>query len=173
MTEAKKVPVILLYGGAAAIGMIGVTIVAWRGGINSFLGNEGYLMYLFPLVLAVVAGLVEKRRKAGVLGFREALKPIFGVMVLSVALQVLFAWILVKWIDPGFGRALVPAVLEKQIAVFRRNGVPEVDIERMVSDAKGLDPFSFGSMMVGLARNCIVGFIAAVGLSAVIGQRKI
>lgn len=171
MAATKKIPVILLFGDLAAIGMIFMTILAWKNGVQAFLGNEGYLMYLFPLVLAVVAAVVKKRQEGGILSFRGALKPAFGVMVLSMALQVLFAWVLVKYIDPGFGRKLPPAVLEKAIATYRRFGAPEDDIQRMIADSKGSDPFSFGAMLTGLARNYIVGFVAAVAIAAVVGQR--
>jgi hypothetical protein len=173
MAATKKLPVILVFGDLAAIGMIVVTIVAWKMGTAAFLGAQGFLMYLFPVVLAIVAVLVEKRRKGGILSFREALRPVFGVMVLAVVLQVLFAWALVHYIDPAFGRALAPLALEKSVAVYRQAGTPEPELQRMIADAKGSDPFSFGAMMIGLARNCIVGFVISAGIAAVVGQRII
>ena len=169
MAEAKKIPVTLLLGGIAALGMIALTIIDWRAGVEAFLGN--YWMYLFPFVVAILATIVEKRRKGGVLSFRDALKPAFGVIVLSLAIQTLFTWILVKWIDPAFGRKLPDAVLVKIAATYRRFGAPEDEVKRAVDAAKGTDPFSFISMFKGLALNYIVGFIVAVLIAAIIGQR--
>jgi hypothetical protein len=173
MAAAKKIPTAVLFGVLAALGMIAVTIITYFHGIYSFIGTGSYFMYLFPVVFAVVAPLVEKRRKGGLLGFRQALKVSFGTIVLALAIQVLFAWILVKWIDPRFGRALPAAVLKQTEATWRRFGVPEDEIDSGLALEKGSDPFSFGRMLTGLARNYIVGFIVAVLCAAVIGQRII
>src|SRR5262249_29705550 len=108
----------------------------------------------------------QKRRRGGQLGFRDALKACFGVIVFSLAIQMLFTWILVKYIDPRFGRALPEAVLRKEEATWRRFGVPEDEISKALQLEKGSDPFSFGRMLTGLARNYIVGFIIAVGVAA-------
>ena len=171
MGAIKKMPVALLYGSIAALGMIGVTTLSYLRGTQAFIGSAAYLMYVFPLVLAVVAALAEKRRKAGLLPFRDALKACFGVIVLSLAVQTLFTWILVKWIDPAFGRSLPAAVLTKMEATSRQFHIPEEDIASSLAEQKKSDPFGVGPMLTGLARNYIVAFPVAVLFAAVIGQR--
>jgi hypothetical protein len=173
MAATKKIPVILLYGSLAALGMIAVTTITYLGGVDAFLGKGGtaYLMYVFPIALAIVAALADRRRKGGILGFRAALKACFGVIVLALAIQTIFTLILVKWIDPRFGRSLPAAVVAKMESTYRQHGVPEDEIARSVADQKGSDPFGFGPMLVGLARKYIVGFPVAVLFAAIIGQR--
>jgi hypothetical protein len=172
MAVLKKIPVTLLYGAVAALGMILVTIATYTGGIQTFIGSTAYLMYLVPVVLAIVAALAERKGKGEALSFRAALKVCFGVIVLALAVQTLFTWILVHFIDPRFGQALPSAVLAKTEATFRRFGVPEDEISKTIAEEKGKDPFSFGGMLTGLARNYIVGFLIAVLLAALIGQRR-
>ncbi|HLZ89533.1 MAG TPA: DUF4199 domain-containing protein [Puia sp.] len=173
MAATKKIPVPVLYGAIAALGMILVTLATYYGGVDMFIGNVAYLMYLFPIALAVVGALVQKKVNGGILGFQDALKACFGVIVLALAVQTLFTWILVRFIDPRFGQALPAAVLAKTEATFRRFGVPEDEISKTLAEEKGKDPFSLGRMLTGLARNYIVGFPVAVLLAAIIGQRLV
>jgi hypothetical protein len=42
----------------------------------------------------------------------------------------------------------------------------------MVADVKAGDPFSFGSMLSGLARIYIILFLVSLLLAAAVGQRK-
>ena len=171
MAMAKKIPVVLLYGILASLGMIAVTTITYLRGVNAFLGPSAYLMYLFPVVLAVIAALAQKRRKGGIVSFRDALKACFGVIVLALAIQTLFTLILVKWVDPGFGRALPGAVLAKMESTFRQFHVPEDEIASSLAEQKKSDPFAVAPMLVGLARKYIIGFPIAVLFAAVIGQR--
>ncbi|GGA85931.1 DUF4199 family protein [Puia dinghuensis] len=173
MAAAKKIPVTLLYGSLAALGMIGVTVITYLNGTQAFIGGAAYLMYVFPVVLAIVAALAQKRRKGGILGFRDALKACFGVIVLSLAVQTVFTLILVKWIDPRFGRALPDAVLTKMESTYRRFHVPEDEIASSLAEQKKSDPFSVGPMLWGLALKYIIGFPVAVLFAAIIGQRLV
>jgi hypothetical protein len=152
--------------------MILFTIGTYLGGTQAFIGSVVYWMYLSPVLFAVIAVLVQKRRQQGSIDFRAALKVCFGVIVLSLALQMLFTWILVHFIDPGFGRTLPPAVLIKTENTYRRFGMPEDEISRNITALQGTDPFSFGSMVLGLARDYIIGFLIALLLAAILGHKK-
>jgi Protein of unknown function (DUF4199) len=162
MTQKKSIPVILLYGGLAALGMILFTVATYKGGTEMFISNIVFLMYLIPVVFAVIGVLVEKKRGRGFIGFRAGLRICFGIIVLALAVQMIFGWTLLHLIDPAFGRSLPPAVLVKTEAAYRRFGMPEDEISRNIADLKGSDPFSFSAMAIGLARNCILGFLIAL-----------
>lgn len=168
MRTAKPTSVILLYGGVAMLGMILFTLGTYKAGAETFIGPIVYVMYLIPLLCGVIAAIVEKRRQQGYLEFRRALRICFGILVSSMALQVLFTWLLVHVIDPGFGKVLVPAVLAKTEAAYRRFGMPEDEITRNIAAVKGEDPFSLGSMALGLARDYIIGFLISLVLAAAV-----
>jgi len=171
-TNQKKIPVILLYGGIASLCIILYTIGTWKGGISTFIGGAAYGMYLIPVGFAIAGGLVAKKRGRGFIGFRATLQVCFGIIVLALAVQMLFTWILVHFIDPRFGRDLVPAVMAKMEATYRHFGMPEDEIARNVEAAKGTDPFGFSSMAIGLARNYIVGFLIAALMAALIKNQR-
>jgi hypothetical protein len=172
MVQWKKIPVTIGFGGISSLCILLFTIGTWRGGTEVFIGNIAYAMYLIPVVFAIVAALVEKRRRQGVLGFRPALTICFGIIVLSLAVQRVFTWILVHLIDPAFGRTLGPAVLANTEAAYRRFGMPEDEISTNIAAAKNSDPFGFGSMALGLAYTYVLFFLIAVLLAAIIRRNS-
>jgi small-conductance mechanosensitive channel len=171
MTEKKKVSIPLLYGAIAGGVMILFTLGTWWGGPETFVGPAGYWKYALLAVIAALAGLAAKRQNGGFLGFRPALRACFGTMVIGMAVQTLFAWLLLT-IDTGFKQRLMPVVIAQTEATYRHLKFPEEDIAKMVAEVKAGDPFSFGSMLVGLARIYIVLFLVALLMAAIIGQKK-
>jgi hypothetical protein len=172
MTQRKPISLTLLYGGIAALGMIVFTFCTYKAGTDTFLGPVVWAMYLLPLTCGVIAGLTERKRQGGYLDFRGALKIIFGIFVLALAVQVLFTWLLVHVIDPHFGEALGPAVLAKMEAAYRRFNYSDDEIRRNIEAAKGTDAFSFGSILLGLARDYVLGFLICLVLAAIIKRKK-
>jgi hypothetical protein len=168
----KKTPITLLYGGFASLCIVLYTIATWRGGISTFIGAAAYGMYLIPVGFAIAGGLVAKKRGRGIIGFRATLQVCFGIIVIVLAVQMVFTWILLHLIDPRFGRDLAPAVLLKMEATYRHFGMPEDEISKNIDASKDTDPFGFSSMAIGLARNYIVGFLIAALMAAII-KRKV
>ena len=171
MTEKKKVSITLLYGAIAGGVMILFTLGTYWGGPEAFLGRAGYWKYILLVVLATLAGLAGKRQNDGYLPFRPALRICFGVMVIGMAVQTLFAWGLLQ-VDTRFKQALMPVVIAHTEATYRYFKFSEDDIARKVADLKAGDPFSFGSMMTGLMLIYILLFIVSLLLAAAIGQKK-
>ena len=167
----KKIPVILLYGGIASLCIVLYTIGTWKGGISTFIGGAAYGMYLIPVGFAIAGGLVAKKRGRGFIGFRATLQVCFGIIVLVLAVQMGFTWILLHVIDPRFGRDLAPAVLVRMEATYRHFGMPEDEISKNIEASKDTDPFGFSSMAIGLARNYIVGFLIAALMAALIKKQ--
>jgi Protein of unknown function (DUF4199) len=171
-TQKRSIPVTLLYGGIAGLGMIVFTIGTYKAGTEAFLGSVVYWMYLIPMICGVIAASIERNRQGGWLEFREALRIVFGIMVVAMALQLSFTWLLVHVIDPRFGASLGPAVLVKMEAAYRRFGMPEDEIAKNIAAARGTDPFSFGSMLLGLARDYVIGFLISLALAAIVKRKK-
>jgi hypothetical protein len=172
MTSQKPISVILLYGGIATLGMLGILFTAYRGGIDTFLNQAFFVINLIPLVCGVIAAFVQKKRQGGFLEFREALKIIFGILVIGLALEALFLWLLMHVIDPHFGQAIGPASLVKTEATYRRFGVPEDEISRSIAEQKGTDPFSVKSLFLGTAMFYVMGFVVSAGLAFAIKRKK-
>ncbi len=173
MTGARQttIPVTLLYGSIASLCIILFLIGIWQGGISTFLGGVAYLMYLIPIAFAIAGGVAAKKRGKGFIGFRATLRVCFGIIVLTLAVQMLFIWILVHSIDPQFGRDLIPAAQAKTEATYRHFGMSEDEISANKEAVKGTDPFSFGSMSGGLAKLYIVAFPVAALMAALIKRK--
>lgn len=172
MTQRKPISVLLLFGGIATLVMLGILFLAYKGGVDRFLNQAFFLINLIPLVCGVIGAFVEKRRQGGYLEFREALKIIFGILVIGLAIEALFLWLLLHVFDPHFGQSLGPASLVKQEATYRRFGVPEDEIRSTIEAQKGTDPFSAKSLILGTAMFYVAGFVVSAGLSAIIKRKK-
>ena len=172
MAAKKPISPTLICGAIAALGMILITFGVYRGGVQTFIDGRVRFMYLIPLTGGIIASLIERRRGGGYLEFRIALRNIFGILVVSMALQLLFTWLLLHVIDPHFGEAVNPAVLDKMEQTYRRFGMPEDQIRRNIDPQKGTDSFSFGNMFFGLALYSIFGFLISLTLAAIVKRKK-
>jgi hypothetical protein len=173
--QKRKIPILLTYGAVASLCLILLTLIMYRIGPQAFVGGIAYLGYAIVVVAAVAAGLVGKRRVHGAglpFTFRAALRVFFGVIALALAVQTLFAWALMNIIDPHFKHTLIPIVLAKTEAVYRRFGMPEDQLTATMADERASDPFAAGRMLLGLARTYILGFLAALLLAAIIADRR-
>jgi hypothetical protein len=171
-TSQKPISVRLLFGGIAALVMLGITFVAYKGGADTFLNQAFFLDNLIPLVCGFLATFIQKKRHDGYLEFRDALKIIFGTLVAALALQVVFIWLLLHVFDPHFGQTLGPLSLVKTEATYRRFGVPEEEIRKSIAEQRGTDPFSFKSLILGTAIYYVLGFVVSAGLAAIVKRKK-
>jgi hypothetical protein len=173
--QKRKKPILLTYGAIASLCLIVLTLIMYRMGPQAFVGSIAYLGYPLVLIAAVTAGLVEKRRvheTGGIFRFRAVLRVCFGVIAFGLAIQTFFTWVLLNLIDPHFKHALIPVVLAKTEAVYRRFGMPDDQLAATMADERANDPFTPGRMLLGLARNYILGFLVAMLLAALIADRR-
>jgi len=172
MMQRKPIPVLLLFGGIATVGMILVTFVTYKAGPQTFLSLEVDLMYLIPMICAVIAANIERKRQGGFLEFRNALRIIFGILVMATALQGLFTWLLMNVFDTHFAQAVRPVWLAKSKAALQSIGMTGDQLDKNVAALKDSDPFSLGAVLFGLAKFYILGFPVSVLLAAIIKRKK-
>lgn len=170
--EAKKTDKGVLYGSIAALSMILFTIVLYFGGIKLYLSGFAYLGYAILISLAALAALAQKKANGGWLEFQAALKTSFTVFVLALAAQTLFTWLLLNIIDTHFKNALTQAIFEKTEAVMKKFGLSDDQMERAMTSERSKDQFSLSRMILGLAFNCIVHFIIALLIAAIVKKKK-
>jgi hypothetical protein len=170
--EGKKRNTGIVYGLIAGLGMILFTIVQYREGVGAFMGPAAYLGYVILIGLAAAAAFAQKKANGGGLEFQEALKTVFTVFVLALAAQTLFSWVLLNFVDTHFREAFTRATFDKDALVMKRFGMSDEDITRAMAEDQGRRPFSLGSMSLGLAFSCIVHFIIALVLAAILKKKK-
>lgn len=116
---------VLQYGLASAIAGIAVVLLVYLFDINQQFNNLIYLAYLTFLIFA----LFSWRKKRGDLGMSYGNS--FGYsMLMALAVSVFLAiWyiLFIKVIAPG----LAAEILEMQHEAYRKQGISEVQIEKM------------------------------------------
>ncbi|MHA4811225.1 DUF4199 domain-containing protein [Flavitalea flava] len=162
----------LVFGLIAGLSIVILTTVLYRGGVKTFMGNGNYLSYVILIGLAVAAALAEKKANGGFIAFQSALKTCFTVFVIGLAAQTLFTELLLNYIDPVFKKAYTQAVLEKTEEVFRKFGLSEDKLDQTMAEQRGKDQFSFTSMIQGFSIWCIIHFIFALIIAAIVKKKK-
>jgi ABC-type multidrug transport system fused ATPase/permease subunit len=172
MAEHRKISVSLLFGLIAAGSMILFILGTYWAGPKVFIGEIAYLGYAILIGLAAAAALAQKKINGGWLGFQQAIRICFIVLVLGLVARTLFPWLLVNVIDPHFKQLLLPEIAVRTEAVYRRFGMPEDQIRRALEAEKAENPFALGSMLMGFALACIVHFFIALLIAAVVKRKK-
>jgi hypothetical protein len=170
--ETKRQNTGLKFGLIAGIGLIVFTWGLYRGGLELYLSRTAYLGYVISIGLAVTAALMQRKANGGILAFQAALKTAFTVLVLALAAQTLFAWFLLNHVDTHFKDMLAKATLDRTEAFLKGQAMPADDLNKYMDDQRSHDPFSLGSMTLGLALWCIVQFIIALLIAAVVKKKK-
>ena len=162
-----------IYGGIAGVVLIVLTTVLYLGGVEWYLSRTAYLGYIIMIGLAVMATLMQRRAGGGWLDFQEALKTAFTVMALALAVQTIFAWILVNFIDTHFRDLLTQAVIARWEAVLRSDRVTGETFERTMADVRAKDGWSLSAMSLGFALSCIAHFFVALLIAAVVKRKRL
>jgi heme/copper-type cytochrome/quinol oxidase subunit 4 len=110
-----------------------------------------FLMYLFT-------GMARKKELGGYGEIKEIFQSIFIVILITELVYVIFNFVYLKWLDPGFWENFKAG----SRALYIRNGLPDEDIkERM----RGIQSLEDNVKPSGL----IKGFGAAVIMDSIIG----
>jgi hypothetical protein len=168
----RRKHIALFYGCIAGICMIFLMTILYKAGVNYYLGPIARLGYAILIGLAITAVLAMKRTGDGYLEFREAVKTCFTVFVIGLAVQTLFTWVLLNFLDLHFKNDLTQAVLQSQENWLRRSGMPEDKLESFMIAERGKDQFRLGGMITTLAMSYIVHFLIALLIAAIVKKKK-
>ena len=140
-------------------------------GSEQFL-SYGWFNYIILIVIAVLAGLAKKKANDNYLPFPEALKTVFGTMVLAMLIQTIFNYVLFNYIDVPFSEAIKQASIDKGEQIMKRLNVPQDDIDKYLDKAAKDNPNSLSNLLMGFGIFSIVSFIIALIISAIIKRNK-
>jgi hypothetical protein len=110
-----------------------------------------FLMYLFT-------GIARKKQLGGYGEIREIFQSIFIAILIAELFYVVFNFIYLKWVDPGFWGNF----RSDSLALYRRLGLPEEEIKERI---RGIQSLEDNVKPSGL----IKGFGAAVVMDSIIG----
>lgn len=170
--EPKKRNIALVYGLIAGVSLVALMTILYLGGVALYLSGWAYLGYVILIGLAAAAALAQKKANGGYLEFAAALKTSFTVFVIALAAQTLFSWLLLNVIDTHFRDVLNQAVLGKIEHSLRQLGLGEDRIDDTMARERSANQFSSGRVVLGLAMACIVHFIIALLIAAIVKKNK-
>ena len=168
----KKQNVFVAYGLISAIVVIIFYLLLYVGGIEWWLNPIAYLGYALPIVIAVLAAVKQKKIQGGYLSFGEALKGVFIVFVITGLGSTLFQYVLFNYIDVPFREALSQKTAEMTEEMLRKFGMKDDDIEKATDEILSGRSYSAGKMMLGFAFGCIISFIIALIIAAIVKKKK-
>lgn len=162
----------LTYGLIAGLIVCLITLVQYLGGLKAYLSPVGFLSYILMIVIAVLAAKKQREMNGDHLEFGEALKVTFSVFASALLLQTLFTYVLLNFIDPSFKEAVGQEVMNKTEEMMRGMGASDSTIDEALESQRGSDQFALSKMLLGYALWCIVWFIVALIISAIMKKSK-
>ena len=162
---------ILIYGIVAGLAICVLSIVLYLMGADAFL-SYAWFNYIILIVIAVLAGLAKRKANDGYLPFQEALKTVFGTMMLAMFIQTIFNYVLFNFIDVPFGEAMKQAGIDKAEQMMKSLNVPQDTIDKEIDKASKDNPHSLGSLFLGFGIFAVISFIISLIISAIIKRNK-
>jgi predicted permease len=156
---------------SAAISLL-IFVVLYLLGSESFKSPFAFATILIPFVFAVIACRKAKKDNEGFLEFKEALKICFGILVLNSLVTSLFSYILYNFIDKPFADSMKQLTIEQTQKFMSRFGVPQDQIDKAVNGIIEKDLYTFGTIMFSFVQGCIVWFILALIMAAILKKKK-
>lgn len=170
--QPKKISFALTYGLIGGLAMVLLTTILYLAGVGAFLGPFAYWGNAIPLVLAIVAVLAEKKARGGYIELRDALKACFLVFVIALALQTLFNWVLLNFIDQPFRQAVEQETMLRTEKWLQRMGLDQEKVDEAISREQGVNHFTIPKLMMGLAIWYIVLFLVSLLIAAIVRKKK-
>ena len=170
--KSGKISIAVACGLIAGLALLLLTTILYLGGVNAFLGYGAYLGYLILIVAAVASAVLEKKAQNGYLEFKEALKAAFLVFVISLALQSIFNWILMNFIDTGFRNALERAILDKTEKFMQSMKIDQDVIDKSLDEQRGKNQYSLPKILMGLCFSYVFSFLISLLIAAIVKKKK-
>ncbi len=163
----------LQFGLISALVGIFIFVVIYIMGASYFMSPVVWISsYLVPIIFAVWGAITAKKKSGGFLKFREALKIIFGVLVITGFLSTIFSYFIFNILDVTFAETVKELSIEKSMEFMKKFNVPEDEIEKAIDNMIQQDTFSLGILSKSFAYTCILYFIEALIIAAIVKKNK-
>lgn len=170
--ENKHTNIGVTYGLISGLATVIFSLILYLGGVKWFVHPIAYLGFLIPIVIAVLAGLKQKKLGEGYLDFPAGLKVIFTTFVIGTVIGTLFSFVLFNYIDVPFREALTQETAERAQKMMHNFKVPQEEIDKATEDMMKGNNYDFGKLALGTAFYCILWFIVSLVIAAVIKKKR-
>jgi len=157
----------LIYGAAS----IAFTVFLYLGGVKAFMSPVARLGIVIPIAFAVLTAWQQKKIQGGYLEFSDGLKTIFKALVIGLTLSMVFEYILFNYIDVSFTQALMQAT-SQEMEKSLQGQMSQEKIDEAVEKIGTIDQHSFKIQALTFAIRCILHFVLALIVSAIMKKKR-
>lgn len=162
----------LLYGVLYGVTSIAYTVILYLGGVEAFMDpSVKYVGVAIPVAFAFWVAWQLRKQQGGFLEFSDSLKTIFKVMVIGIILSSVFDYILLNIIDVPFSQALMQES-SRQLERELQGKMSQEKIDEMVEKMSDINQYSFAMQGLTFAIRCILHFIVALIVSAIMKKKR-
>ena len=173
LTSQKKSNVLFQFGIIAALASLLIYVIVYVAGTDFYgSGISMFISFVLPIAIAVLACIRAKKENGGYLEFSQALKICFGVLVIASLTTSVFNYLLVNYFDPAFGERIVQLSIEKTQSILEKIGTPQDAIDKSIREMTFEKLFSAKSVFQSFMLGCIVQFIFALIIAAIMKKNK-
>lgn len=170
--ENNKTNVGVMYGLVNGVISCLFLLILYLAGVKWFIHPVAYLAYAIPIVIAVLAGIKQRKINGGYIEFGHALKTVFLVFVLGSLITTVFTYVLFNIIDIPFREAMMQEAAIATEKLMEKFGAPQDTIDKTVEDMLSGNSYSIGKILLSFAFGCIVAFIISLIIAAIIKRRR-
>jgi uncharacterized protein DUF4199 len=170
--EQKPKEMGLTYGLICGIAVIAYTIILYVAGVEWYTSPLAYGSLVIGIVIAVLGGVKQRNIQGGYLSFKEALKTVFLIFIISVVLDTIFSYVLLNIIDVPFREAVMQDAAIKMEKMLVKMGTPQETIDKAMADFDDPKNFTPGKILLGVFVRLIGWFIVALIIAGIIKKKK-
>jgi len=137
MLSDSKYKVGIQYGIITGIVYIVLLFIRYRfTDLNTnYIGILAIISYLVILVMFLVTGIMRRKQLGGFAEMKVIFQSIFIAILITELCYVVFNWIYLKYVDPGFWEKLRTASLE----LLKKANIPQDQIDEQMKGFKDAD----------------------------------
>lgn len=170
--ETKKSNLGVTYGLISGLASVIFALLLYLNGAKSFVSPIAYAGILIPIIIAVLAGVKQKKSEGGYLDFAAALKVVFTTFVIGTVISIIFNYVLLNIIDIPFREALTQEATEKMQEWMVKFGTPQEAIDKATEESLKGNNYSIKSQALSGAFMCIIWFVISLIIAAIIKKKK-
>ncbi len=170
--ENKNAHVGMTYGLISGLVSVVFGLVLYLMGAKAYVSPVAYLGMLLPVVIAVLAGIRQKKLDGGYIDFARALKVTFMTFVIGTLIAMAFNYVLFNFIDVPFREALTQESAVKAAELMKKFGAKQEQIDQVMEETMKGNNFSFSKQLLNAAFSCILWFVISLIISVIIKRKK-
>jgi hypothetical protein len=136
-----------------------------------------FIQLFICAVTGLLAGLEQKKKAGGYIGFKEALQPVFITFVIGTLVGTLFMYIIANYVDPGLPARMKAAdlkALEQMEAAQKAAGINDSRLGEQLTQLKQQDySLTLVASILSYLTGLFLDFIIAAILAVVIRKKQI